>query len=143
MCFLGVQTTYKSRTMKKKLLSSLILGSISSVLFAQEQLPEEQVAESIGDKVNGLFEPIVGFLAQVFFWDPVKAVGLDIGADVPIIVVWLVIGAIYFTFKMKFINIRGFKHSIDLVQGKYDDPNDKGEVSHFQALTTALSVSAL
>ncbi len=57
----------------------------------------------------------------------------------PLIVVWLVLGAIYFTIRMKFINIRGFSHGIELVQGKYDNPNDPGEVSHFQALATALS----
>ena len=59
----------------------------------------------------------------------------------PIVVVWLVFGAIYFTFRMNFINFRGFKHAIGLVKGDYDDPNDKGEVSHFQALTTALSAT--
>ncbi len=57
----------------------------------------------------------------------------------PLIVVWLVLGAIYFTIRMKFINIRGFRHALDLVQGKYDNPEDPGEVSHFQALATALS----
>lgn len=57
----------------------------------------------------------------------------------PLIVVWLVIGALFFTIKMRFINFRGAKHAIQLVQGKYDDPNDQGEVSHFQALVTALS----
>ncbi len=57
----------------------------------------------------------------------------------PLIVVWLVLGAIYFTFRMKFINIRGFRHAIELVQGKFDNPSDPGEVSHFQALATALS----
>ena len=58
---------------------------------------------------------------------------------IPFIVVWLVFGAIFFTIRMKFINIRGFKHSLELVQGKYDNPDDEGEVSHFQALATALS----
>jgi AGCS family alanine or glycine:cation symporter len=61
--------------------------------------------------------------------------------SIPIVVVWLVLGAIFFTIKMRFINLRGFKHAFDLVRGKYDDPNDKGEVSHFQALTTALSAT--
>ena len=42
---------------------------------------------------------------------------------------------------MNFINVRGFKHAIDLVKGKYDDPKDEGEVSHFQALATALSAT--
>jgi AGCS family alanine or glycine:cation symporter len=61
--------------------------------------------------------------------------------SVPLIVVWLILGALFFTIRMKFINIRGFKHAIELVSGKYDDPKDKGEVSHFQALTTALSAT--
>ena len=71
----------------------------------------------------------------------IKFLGFDVGADVPIVVIWLVFGAIYFTFRMRFINVRGFKHAIGLVKGDYDDPNDKGEVSHFQALTTALSAT--
>tara|TARA_B100001250_G_scaffold271316_1_gene234218 strand:- start:90 stop:1445 length:1356 start_codon:yes stop_codon:yes gene_type:complete len=57
----------------------------------------------------------------------------------PFIVIWLILGALFFTWKMNFINIRGFRHAISLVKGDYSDPNNKGEVSHFQALTTALS----
>ena len=67
--------------------------------------------------------------------------GTNKTTKIPIVVVWLVLGAIFFTIRMKFINIRGFKHAISLVKGDYDDPNDKGEVSHFQALTTALSAT--
>lgn len=60
----------------------------------------------------------------------------------PLIVLWLVLGAIFFTVRMKFINFRGPKHAIELVQGKYDDPDGHhGEVSHFQALVTALSAT--
>lgn len=40
---------------------------------------------------------------------------------------------------MKFINFRAFRHAIDVIRGKYDDPNEPGEVSHFQALATALA----
>ncbi len=61
--------------------------------------------------------------------------------SIPFIVVWLVLGAIFFTVKMRFINFRGIRHSFALVAGKYSDPADKGEVSHFQALTTALSAT--
>ena len=60
---------------------------------------------------------------------------------VPIIVLWLVLGAIFFSIRMKFINFRGVKHAVELVQGKFSNPDDKGEVSHFQALTTALSAT--
>ncbi len=58
---------------------------------------------------------------------------------IPFIVIWLVIGAVFFTIRMGFINIRGFRHAIDLARGKYDDPNAPGQVTHFQALTTAVS----
>src|SRR5690554_3143366 len=61
--------------------------------------------------------------------------------SIPLIVVWLILGAVFFTIRMRFINITGFKMAINLVRGKYSDPNDKGEVSHFQALTTALSAT--
>lgn len=57
----------------------------------------------------------------------------------PLIVVWLVLAAVFFTLKMKFINIRGIKHAFELVRGHYDNPKDPGEVTHFQALATALS----
>jgi len=60
-------------------------------------------------------------------------------SDVPIIVVWLVLGALFFTFRMGFINVTGIKHAFQLVRGQFDRPEDKGEVSHFQALVTALS----
>lgn len=61
---------------------------------------------------------------------------------IPFIVVWLVLGALFFTLRFKFINFRGAIHAISLVRGVYDDPNNKsGEVSHFQALTTALSAT--
>lgn len=58
---------------------------------------------------------------------------------VPYILVWLILGALFCTIFFKFVNLRHFKTSIDIVRGKYTDPNEKGEVSHFQALTAALS----
>lgn len=99
-------------------------------------------ADSLSDKIDSFFKPLVSdYLVPVIFWDPLKFFGIDIGADIPIVVVWLVFGALFFTFRMKFINFRGFKHALSLVRGDYDDPEDKGEVSHFQALTTALSAT--
>ena len=55
--------------------------------------------------------------------------------------IWLVLGAIYFTFRMGFISIRGFAHAIQVVKGDFDDEEDEGEVSHFQALSSALSAT--
>jgi len=59
----------------------------------------------------------------------------------PIVVVWLIIGAVFFTLRMSFINLRGFGHSIQVTSGKFDDPDDPGEVTHFQALSAALSAT--
>ncbi len=61
--------------------------------------------------------------------------------NIPFIVVWLIAGAAFFTFRMGFINLRGFKHSIQLVRGKYDDFDAPGRITHFQALTTAVSAT--
>ena len=60
---------------------------------------------------------------------------------IPLVVGWLVVGAIFFTIRMGFINFRGFKHALDVVRGKFDNPNDEGEVNHFQALSSALSAT--
>lgn len=62
-----------------------------------------------------------------------------LGTAVPFIVAWLFVGALFFTCFMGFINFRGFWHAIRLTRGDYDDPNNEGEVSHFQALSSALS----
>lgn len=60
---------------------------------------------------------------------------------IPFIVIWLVFGAAFFTLRMGFINIRGFRHSLDLARGKYDDPDAPGRITHFQALSTAVSAT--
>ena len=61
--------------------------------------------------------------------------------SLPAVVIWLVLGAIYFTLRMGFISIRGFGHAIKVVRGDFDDEEQEGEVSHFQALSSALSAT--
>lgn len=56
-------------------------------------------------------------------------------------IVLLVGTGLYLTIRLRFVQFRGFKHSIELVSGKYDDKNDPGEITHFQALSTALSAT--
>ncbi len=86
------------------------------------------------DAINAATAPIASAVgAIVFFKIPV------FGAQLPLVVLLLVIGAVFFTFYMGFVNVRGFKHAIQLVRGDYADPESPGEVSHFQALATAVS----
>ncbi len=91
-------------------------------------------ASSVDEKINAVMEPLTSAIMKVIFFQVSFA-----GVTVPFVLIWLLAGAIFFTFYFRFINIRGFGHALDVVRGKYDDPNDTGEVSHFQALTAALS----
>ena len=84
------------------------------------------------DQVNEFFGIFVEYLAPVLFYSV---------NGFPLIVIILLTGGLVFTFYFKFINIRGFSHSIDIIKGKYDNPNDTGQISHFQALTSALSAT--
>ena len=63
------------------------------------------------------------------------------GPGIPLIIALLLAGGIFFTFRFGFINIRLFFHSIAVIRGKYDNPDDHGEITHFQALTSALSAT--
>jgi len=143
------------------LLVVLFISSRLISLGQEAKSPEEDPRVddiTLSSRINSVFEPVVDGMATVLFWDPFTYFGIydpvvyndngepfldsngnPIKKPIPFIVVWLIIGAFFFTVRMKFINIRGFKHAIQLVQGKFDKPEDKGEVSHFQALATALS----
>ncbi len=59
----------------------------------------------------------------------------------PIMIVFLVGTGFYLTIRMGLIQVRGFKHAWALISGKYDKKEDEGEVTHFQALCTALSAT--
>ncbi|MBD3674131.1 MAG: alanine:cation symporter family protein [Planctomycetaceae bacterium] len=59
----------------------------------------------------------------------------------PVVVLWLALGAVYFTLYMRGVNFWGFSHAVEVVRGKYDNPEEDGEVTHFQALMSALSAT--
>lgn len=82
---------------------------------------------------------VVAPMAAVIFYD--FGTKYWLGTSVPFVVVWLLGGALFLTVRMKFVNIRGFKHAIQLTKGDFDNPQDTGEVSHFQALASALSAT--
>lgn len=115
---------------------------------------------TVSERIDAAFKPVVDGLGSLLFWDPFAAMGIydpviydemgkpvldkhgkPVRSSVPLVVVWLIFGAITFTVVMKFVSIRGFWHAIQLTRGIYDNPEEPGEVSHFQALTTALSAT--
>jgi len=98
------------------------------------------------DDIDGSMKSVNGVIASVLFFDLWffdNEKGSNGPIELPFTVAWLVFGAIFFTLKMGFINFRAFGHAIAVVRGKYTDPKETrdGEVSHFQALSAALSAT--
>ncbi len=89
--------------------------------------------------INHLFQNVTSFFEQILFFDVLF--GSVEGSSVPFLVAWLVLGGIYLTVKMNFVNLRMLGHSIKIIQGKYHTKNDKGHITPFQSLTTALSAT--
>ena len=138
----------------KKFLLSLFTVLSPILLFAQEA--EEK---GIAEKINEGFKPIADAWGGFVFY-PVNLGG---GVQMPIVIIMLLFAGLLFTILFKFVNIRLFPTSINIVRGKYDDVDHvtsgnmagdvtpggdaietirvegEGEVSHFQALTAALS----
>jgi len=118
--------------MKKK---SVVICSLVLLLFVL--IPMAAFAQEPGgidQAVNKIFGTALGpFVSFIFYSVTIN------GVSFPLIVAWLIICAIVLTFYMGFVQFTGIKHSIDLLRGVYSNPEDAGEVSHFQALATALS----
>lgn len=101
-------------------------ATISAVLFFDIAFGSIQI-----DEVDRDGNPVVDAAGN-----PQKKV-----VSLPFLIVVLILGAIFFTFWYRWINVRGLKHSINVIRGKYDNPEDTGEISHFRALTSALSAT--
>ena len=148
--------------MKKNLLKFSFLLPVlflPSLIFAQEQ---SETKKGLDERINEWFAPKAGWFESVVFY-PIQFTDT---ISVPIVVILLVAGALFFTLYFTFINIRLFPLAIRVVRGKYDhlderhpplkpeqanvsdegdipdtikDESSHGEVSHFQALATAVS----
>ncbi len=106
------------------------------ILFSQVQgFAESGFEEKINNTIRHSVGPYLDIISEAIFFP----VPLGNGHEMPFVIIWLLVGALIFTVYMGFINFSGFKHAIDVARGRYDDPSDPGEVTHFQALTAALS----
>lgn len=110
------------------ILLALALTLVPGLALAQEAAGSGGLDETI----NEIFATYTGWYVALIFADLP-------GTNFSWIALWLVVGAVVFTLYFGFIQFKGFMHSIRLVKGDYSNPDDAGEVSHFQALATALS----
>ena len=91
-------------------------------------------ATGFDQQVESLVRPLANGLANIVFYEIEQ-----LGQGFPLIVLWLAVAALFFTFYMGFINLRGFGLALRHVRGHYHDPSANGEISHFQAVATAVS----
>jgi AGCS family alanine or glycine:cation symporter len=124
----------------------LLVLCLPGAAVAQDDATEE---EALGwqERFDGWFgETVVAPLNRVLFFSIYSTeIELESGdtkeSELPLIVVVLVLGGLFYTIRYGFLNVRLFGHAISVLRGRYDDPNAKGEVSHFKALTAALSAT--
>lgn len=89
--------------------------------------------------IDSKFGRVVVVLDYIIFFKLYTSA--DESVKIPFVVVWLFGGALFLTIRMGFINFRAFWHAVRLTRGDYDNDNEPGDVSHFQALATALSAT--
>ncbi|MBC7452051.1 MAG: alanine:cation symporter family protein [Cytophagales bacterium] len=90
--------------------------------------------QSLDELINTVVSPVSDAISAVIFY----SINIK-GVEVPLIITWLIGAGLFFFIYLKAINITRFGLAINIVRGKYDEPGSKGEVSHFQALATAVS----
>ncbi|WP_156726670.1 alanine/glycine:cation symporter family protein [Streptomyces apocyni] len=94
----------------------------------------DSIAQNVDETVNGWFQPVADKLGEIVFYSvPI------FGTEFPLIVGWLVVAGAFFSAYFGLAQVRHLKTAFRLVRGKYEQKDAPGEVSHFQALTSAVS----
>lgn len=125
----GPHRTMKTHTPARLLRFLFLLPFLITSAYAAE--------ESIDKKINDAVAPATERIFKIIFFKP-----FSIGdTEIPFILIWLAGTALFLTVYFKFINFRAFKLAINTVRGKYSKDTDPGEITHFQALTAALSAT--
>ncbi|MGB2273936.1 MAG: alanine:cation symporter family protein, partial [Flavicella sp.] len=129
--------------MRNRILQMLMLFPVLAIAQSKEVMSEKH---GMAERINEGFKPIADAWGSFVFY-PVPLGG---GLEMPFVIIMLLLAGLMFTVIFKFANIRLFPTSINIVRGSYDKvdhdadssentDNNVGEVSHFQALTAALS----
>ena len=89
---------------------------------------------SFADRIDNALTPVSDFVSSIIFYS------VDVfGVSLPLVVIWLMTAAVIITFSLGFINLSGFRHAWSLIINPRDQQGAHGEISHFQALSSALS----
>ena len=112
------------RAMRRTLLLALPAWLCTAVALAQEatEAAPSGLDAALKSIDEGFGAYLVTPLATVLFFDVAPG-----ETTLPFIVLWLVLGASFFTVRFGFINLRAFKHAILVTMGRYDQPGAEGE----------------
>ena len=97
-------------------------------------MADAEQTTSLADAINNTLTPFSEFVSSIIFYSVTVA-----GVSLPLVVVWLIAAGIILTFSLRFINLRGFRHGWHLIFNPKEHHGADGEISHFQALSAALS----
>jgi AGCS family alanine or glycine:cation symporter len=124
-----------SRKLVLGMVGLLVLVAFNPSLQAAQAAAPAAVAEpTLDQKIDAWFGIITApFVNAIFYEVPIG------GYNAKLVVFWLAAAGLVLTVAFKFINIRAFGLALRTVRGKYSLPGDPGEVSHFQALSAAVS----
>jgi AGCS family alanine or glycine:cation symporter len=123
----------------RSLLRPWLIAAVSLFICAVPCLAQDAAeAPGFDEKIDTFIGPIAEMASAIVFYGPPVD---ETGQRVPIVLILLATTAIFLTIYFKFINIRGFRAAVGTIKGKYTDPNAPGQITHFQALSAALSAT--
>ncbi|MBL1148578.1 MAG: alanine:cation symporter family protein [Pseudomonadota bacterium] len=119
----------------QRILTGLISSVFGIMLFAQTA-----AAQSVDHSLDEAFKPVSDKVQSIVFYSVKIFKGTEFEQSAPLILAWLVMAGLFFSFYFGFVNVRMFGHALDLLRGKYDkEEGGEGQINRFQALSTSLS----
>lgn len=128
-------------------LGAFLFSSAASATSAEMTIAEANItksnavltiSEALLDITQTFLSPAIAVLNQMLFFDiPIPFSDKAI----PFLILWLIIGSVFFTLRLGFVNIRMFTHAIAVVRGKYSSGKEPGDITHAQALFAAVSAT--
>ncbi len=128
----------------KRIIFAILAISIISLIIIAPSTSSQSLPEITTLYLERFFGPVVSFLAFLFLGANYEIFGAVRNINVfglPVLVAWLIAGGIFFTIKLNFVNIRLFKHGIDVALGRYAEPDAPGKITQLQALFTAVAAT--
>jgi AGCS family alanine or glycine:cation symporter len=122
-------------------ISSVLVRSLYlSVILLASTCPSLYAAETKGgidQQIDKILSPAADVAEKIVFWE------LPIGNDkaIPLVLIILGITALFLTIYFRFINFRALGTAVKTIRGKYTNPDAPGQITHFQALSAALSAT--